>query len=151
MLLFMIFDEKKKKKNRIGVWFSCNFSSFLAIGTYIVTYGAGEKSCCQWCRFSYLWCYCLWCNLVTKGKSSCQWCTLAFGAVTNRSSAIVRCGGRGCVWTKVRWTLALPVWHCRRTLKGTLEQNYLFVWDSCLRWFMGVINKNVVHSKSRLP
>ena len=62
------------KKNRIGIWFSCNFSGFLAIGTYIVTYGAGEKSCCQWCRFSYLWCYCLWCNLVTKSKSSCQWC-----------------------------------------------------------------------------
>ena len=79
MLLFVIFDEKK---NRIGVWFSCNFSCFPAIGTYIVTYGADEKSCCQWCRFSYLWCYCLWCNLVTKSKSSCQWCTLAFGAVT---------------------------------------------------------------------
>ena len=73
------------KKNRIGVWFSCNFSGFLAIGTYIVTYGVGEKSCCQWCRFSYLWCYCLWCNLVTKSKSSCQWCTLAFGAVTTMS------------------------------------------------------------------
>ena len=66
-----------KKKNRIGVWFSCNFSGFLAIGKYIVTYGAGEKNCCQWCRFSYLWC-----NLVTESKSSCQWCTLAFGAVT---------------------------------------------------------------------
>ena len=79
MLLFVIFDEKKI---RIGVWFSCNFSGFLAIGTYIVTDGAGEKSCCQWCRFSYLWCYCLWCNLVTKSKSSCQWCTLAFCAVT---------------------------------------------------------------------
>ena len=74
MILFVIFD---KKKNRIGVWFSCNFSGFPAIGTYIVTYGAGEKSCCQWCRFSYLWC-----NLVTKSKISCQWCTLAFGAVT---------------------------------------------------------------------
>ena len=73
-----------KKKNRIGVWFSCIFSGLLAIGTYIVTNGAGEKSCCQWCRFSYLWCYCLRCNLVTKGKSSCQWCTLAFGAVTPR-------------------------------------------------------------------
>ena len=80
MLLFVIFDEKK---NRIGVWFSCSFSGFLAIGTYIVTYGADEKSCCQRCRFSYLWCYCLWCNLVTKSKSSCQWCTLASGAVTN--------------------------------------------------------------------
>ena len=79
MLLFVIFDGKKI---RIGVWFSCNFSGFLAIGTYIVTYGADEKSCCQWCRFSYLWCCCLWCNLVTKSKSSCQWCTLAFGAVT---------------------------------------------------------------------
>ena len=81
MLLFVIFDEKKKKKkkNRIGVWFSCNFSGFLAIGTYIVTYGAGEKSCCQWCRFSYLWCYCFWWSLVIKSKSSCQWCTLAFG------------------------------------------------------------------------
>ena len=32
-----------------------------------------------------------------------------------------------------------------------LEQNYLFVWDSCLRWFMGVNNENIVHSKSRLP
>ena len=40
---------------------------------------------------------------------------------------------------------------CRPTLKGLLEQNYLFVWDSCLRWFMGVNNKNIVHSKSRLP
>ena len=69
------------KNIRIGVWFSCNFSGFLAIGTFIVTYGAGEKSCCQWCRFSYLWCYCLWCSLVTKSESSCQWCTLAFGAV----------------------------------------------------------------------
>ena len=47
--------------------------------------------------------------------------------------------------------LALLVWHCRRTLKGSLEQDYLFVWDSCLRWFMGVNNKNIVHSKSRLP
>ena len=83
MLLFVIFDGKK---NRIGVWFSCNFSGFLAIGTYIVTYGAGEKSCCQWCRFSILWCYCLCCNLVTKSKSSCQECTtLAFGAVTTMS------------------------------------------------------------------
>ena len=79
MLLFVIFDEKNI---RIRVWFSCNSSGFLAIGTYIVTYGAGEKSCCQWCLFSYLWCYCFWCNLVTKSKSSCQWCTLAFGAVT---------------------------------------------------------------------
>ena len=42
---------------------------------------AGEKSCCQWCRFSYLWCYCLWCNLITKSKSSCQWCTLALPLV----------------------------------------------------------------------
>ena len=54
---------------------------------------------------------------------------------------------------------------------GSLEQNYLFVWDSCflkqidqkkksvlwadmsdyfLTWFMGV-NKNIVHSKSRFP
>ena len=80
MVLFVIFDEKK---NRIGVWFSCNFSGFLAIGTYIVTYVAGEKCCCQWCRFSYLWCYCLWCNLVTESKNSCQWYSLAFGAVTN--------------------------------------------------------------------
>ena len=59
------------------------------------------------------------------------------------------------VWTKARSTLALPVEHCRRTLKGSLEQNDLFVWDSCLRWFMGggggVNNKNIVHSKSRLP
>ena len=30
--------------------------------------------------------------------------------------------------------------------KGPLEQNYLFVWDSCLRWFLGVNNKNIVHS-----
>ena len=78
-LLLVIFDEKNIQ---IGVWFSCNISGFLAIGMYTVTYGAGEKSCCQWCRFSYLWCYCLCCNLVIKSKSSCQWCTLAFGAVT---------------------------------------------------------------------
>ena len=54
-------------------------------------------------------------------------------------------------------TLALPVWHCRRTLKDSLVQNYLFVWGSCfLRWFIGrggglVNNKNIVHSKSRFP
>ena len=34
----------------------------------------------------------------------------------NSSSATVGCGGRGCVWTKARSTLALPVWHCRGTL-----------------------------------
>ena len=77
---------------------------------------------------------------------------LKFCCISNRSSATVRCGGGGCVWTKARSTLALPVWHCRRTLKGSLEQNYLFVWDSCfLRRFMGVNNKNIVHSKSRFP
>ena len=84
MLLFVIFDEKKSDRSLIF----CNFSGFLAIGTYVVTYGAGEKSCCQWCRFAYLWCYCLWCNLVTKSKSSCQWWTLAFGAVTPRLKSI---------------------------------------------------------------
>ena len=36
-------------------------------------------------------------------------------------------------------------------LKGSLEQNYIFVRDSCIRWFMGVNNNNIVHSKSRLP
>ena len=56
----------------------------------------------------------------------------------------------GCVWTKARSTSVLPVWHCRRTLKDSPEQNYLFVWDSCLRWFMVVNNKNIAHSKSRL-
>ena len=40
--------------------------------------------------------------------------------------------GQGLFWTKARSTLALPVWHCRRTLKGSLEQNYLFVWNSWL-------------------
>ena len=44
--------------------------------------------------------------------------------------------GLNCIWTKARSTLALRVWHCRQTLKGSLEQNYLFVWDSCLRWFI---------------
>ena len=34
--------------------------------------------------------------------------------------------------------------------KGSLEQNYLFVWDSCLRWSLGINNNNIVHSKSRL-
>ena len=76
---------------------------------------------------------------------------LNFCCISNRSSATVRCGGKGCVWMKARSTLALPVWHCRRTLKDLLEQNYLFVWDSCLRWFMGVNHNNIVHSKSRLP
>ena len=77
---------------------------------------------------------------------------LKFCCISNWSSATVRCGGGGCVWTKARSTLALPVWHCRRTLKSLLEQNYLFVWDSCfLRLFMGVNNKNIVHSKSGFP
>ena len=52
---------------------------------------------------------------------------------------------------KARSTLALPVWHCRRTFKGSLEQNYLFVWDSCLRWFIGVNNKNIVHCLIETP
>ena len=51
--------------------------------------------------------------------------TLKFSCISNRFSAIVRCGGRGCVWPKARSTLALPDWHCRRTLKGSLEQNHL--------------------------
>ena len=33
----------------------------------------------------------------------------------------------GCFWTKTRSTLALPIWHCRGTFYGSLEQNYLFV------------------------
>ena len=33
---------------------------------------------------------------------------------------------------------------------SSLEQNYLFVCDICLRWFMWVNNKTIVHSKSRL-
>ena len=77
---------------------------------------------------------------------------LKFCCISNRSCATVRCGGGGCVWMKARSTLALLVWHCRRTLKGSLEQNYLFVWDSFfLRSFMGVNNKNIVRSKSRFP
>ena len=52
---------------------------------------------------------------------------------------------------RARSTSALPVCSCRRILKGSLEQNYLFVWDICLRWFMWVNNKTIVHSKSRLP
>ena len=31
-------------------------------------------------------------------------------------------GGPGCVWTKARSTLALPVWHCMGTRQGSLEQ-----------------------------
>ena len=93
MLLFVIFDEKEI---RIGVWFSCNFSGFLVIGKYIVTYGAGEKSCCQWCCFSYLWCYCLWCNIVTKSKSSCQWCTFAFVVVTQVTCSGIKTFSSGC-------------------------------------------------------
>ena len=31
----------------------------------------------------------------------------------NSSSATVGYEGRGCVWTKAKSTLALPVWHCR--------------------------------------
>ena len=79
---------------------------------------------------------------------------LKLSCASNRSSATVRCAGGACAWTKARSTLALPVWHCRWTLKGTLEQNYLFVWDSCffkIRWFIGINNKNIVHSKSRFP
>ena len=76
---------------------------------------------------------------------------LKFCCISNRSSATVWCGGRGCVWTKARSTSALPVCSCRGTLKSSLEQNYLFVWDICLRWFMWVNNKTIVHSKSRLP
>ena len=75
------------------------------------------------------------CSTITNNALKfCCTCT----CISNRPSATVRCGGRGCVWTKARSTLALPVWHCRRTLKGSLEQIYLFTWDSCLRWFMGV-------------
>ena len=42
------------------------------------------------------------------------------GPLTTELAGIGRlnclCGGRGCVWTKARSTLALPVWHCRGTL-----------------------------------
>ena len=47
--------------------------------------------------------------------------------IRNCSPATVGCGSLGCVWTKARSTLALPVWHCMGTLQGSLEQNYLFV------------------------
>ena len=49
--------------------------------------------CYLWCRWEKLlpmvsfFCYCLWCNLVTKSKSSYQWCTLAFGAVITMSES----------------------------------------------------------------
>ena len=62
----------------------------------------------------------------------------------------ISCRGRGCVWTKARSTLALPVWHIRQTLKDSLEQNYLFVWDSCLRWFLGVNNESIVLNRDSL-
>ena len=110
----------KKKKNRIGVWFSCNFSGFLTIGTYIVTYGGGEKSCCQWCRFSYLWCYCLWCNLVTKSKSSCQWCTLVFGAVTAVKTLIRR---------RVLWCLIWACTVCQGPKNWTLGMKWAATWQ----------------------
>ena len=46
---------------RVGSNFITSLQTVDAIGTHIVTYGTGEKCCCQWYRFSYLLCYCLWC------------------------------------------------------------------------------------------
>ena len=50
--------------------------------------------------------------------------------IRNCSPTSVGCGNRGCVWTKARSTLALPVRHCMGTHQGSLEQNYLFVLPS---------------------
>ena len=67
MLFDMTFAESILM--RLGSNFTKSLQALLAIGTYIVTCGAGEKRCCQCCRLSYIWCYCLW-------------CILTFGAVT---------------------------------------------------------------------
>ena len=84
--------------------------------------------------------------LLYINKNALKFCCIVTGPLQLSDAG----GGGGGVWTNARSILALPVWHCRRTLKSSLEQNYQFVWDSCLRWFMGVNNKSIVLSKSRL-
>ena len=79
MLLFVISDEKKKSDR--GLIFLQFFRLSCHWNVYFYLWCTWE-TLLPMVSFSYLWCYCLWCNLVTKSKSSCQWCTLAFGAVT---------------------------------------------------------------------
>ena len=77
MLFDMTFDEP------ILIWVGSDFTTSLKV---VLDIGTGEKSCCEWRSFSYLWCCCLWCNLVTKSKNS--WCIRVFGAVTTFSPSI---------------------------------------------------------------